>query len=88
MKKKSLSAKIIPRKLNFNKFLKDKKIFKIYKNFEKNFENFFFEKSNPRLCSFNTSKDIMILPCMAKIRGVSLLTLSVTTLLTCSKGEF
>jgi len=39
MKKKSLSAKIIPRKLNFNKFLKDKKIFKIYKNFEKNFEN-------------------------------------------------
>ena len=38
---------------------------------------FFFEKSNPRLYSFNTSKDIMILPCMAKIRGISLLTLTV-----------
>ena len=40
MKKKSLSVKkIIPRKLNFNKFLRDKKIIKIYNNFKKNFEN-------------------------------------------------
>tara|TARA_Y100000590_G_scaffold76703_1_gene84900 strand:- start:2716 stop:3789 length:1074 start_codon:yes stop_codon:yes gene_type:complete len=40
MKKKSLSVKkTIPRELNFNKLLKDKKIFKIYKNFEKNFQN-------------------------------------------------
>ena len=40
MKKKSLSAKkITPKNLNFNKILRDKKIFKIYKNFEKNFEN-------------------------------------------------
>ena len=40
MKKKSLSAKkIIPRNLNYNQILKDIKIFEIYKNFEKNFEN-------------------------------------------------
>ena len=39
MKKKSLSAKkIIPRNLNFNKILKDKKIFEIYNKFEKNLD--------------------------------------------------
>ena len=45
------------------------------KKFWKKF--FVFKKSNPRLCSFTTSKDILILPCMAKIRGISLLTLTV-----------
>ena len=40
MKKKSLSAKkIIANNFNFKKILKDKKIFKIYKHFEKNFQN-------------------------------------------------
>ena len=40
MKKKSLSVKkITPRRLNFNQILKDKKIFEIYRNFEKNFKN-------------------------------------------------
>jgi len=40
MKKKSLNAKKkIPSNLNFKKILKDKKIFKIYKNFVRNFEN-------------------------------------------------
>ena len=39
MKKKSLSAKkIILNSFNYIKILKDKKIFKIYKNFEKNFD--------------------------------------------------
>ncbi len=40
MKKKSSSAKKkILSNLNFKKILKDKKIFEIYKNFERNFEN-------------------------------------------------
>ena len=40
MKKKSLSAKkIIHRNFNFNKILKDKKIFEIYKSFEKKYES-------------------------------------------------
>mgnify|MGYP001289578752 CR=1 FL=1 len=40
MKKKSLSAKkTIPRSFNFKKILNNKKIFKIYKDFLKNFEN-------------------------------------------------
>ncbi len=40
MKKKSLSVKkITPRNFNFKKILNNKKIFKIYTNFVKNFEN-------------------------------------------------
>ena len=40
MKKKSLNAKkIILNNFNFKKYLKDKKIFKIYNSFEKNFES-------------------------------------------------
>ena len=39
MKKKSLSVKkIIHKSFNFKKILRNKKVFKIYKNFEKNFE--------------------------------------------------
>ena len=39
MKKKSLNAKkIIPSNLILDKYLKNKKIFKIYKDFEKNFK--------------------------------------------------
>ena len=65
MKKKSLSAKIIPRKLNFNKFLKDKKIFKIYKNFEKNFK--YIENSNRIAISVSGGPDSLalcfLIPC-------------------------
>ena len=40
MKKKSLSAKkVILNSFNFKEILKDKKIFKIYKDFEKNLES-------------------------------------------------
>ena len=40
MKKKSLNAKkTIARNFNFKKILNDKKIFEIYRNFVKNFEN-------------------------------------------------
>ena len=40
MKKKNLSVKkITPNSFNFNKILRDKKIFEIYKDFVKTFEN-------------------------------------------------
>ena len=60
MKKKSLSAKkIIPRNLKFNQILKDKKIFEIYKNFKKNFEN--VEISNKIAISVSGGPDSLAL---------------------------
>jgi len=60
MKKKSLSAKkIIPKSLNFEKILKNKKIFKIYRNFVKNFKN--SDKSNKIAVSVSGGSDSMAL---------------------------
>ena len=66
MKKKSLSAKkITPKNLNFNKILRDKKIFKIYKNFEKNIK--YIENSNRIAISVSGGPDSLalcfLIPC-------------------------
>ena len=60
MKKKSLSAKkIILNSFNYIKILKDKKIFKIYKNFEKNFDK--LEEVNKVAISVSGGPDSMAL---------------------------
>tara|TARA_B100001121_G_scaffold59484_1_gene52433 strand:- start:565 stop:1638 length:1074 start_codon:yes stop_codon:yes gene_type:complete len=60
MKKKSLSVKkIIPRRFNLNKILKDKKIFGIYTKFAKDFEN--FNDSNKIAISVSGGADSMAL---------------------------
>ena len=60
MKKKSLSAKkIILNSFNYIKILKDKKIFKIYKNFEKNFDK--LKEANKVAISVSGGPDSMAL---------------------------
>ena len=60
MKKKSLSAKkIIPKSLNFEKILKNEKIFKIYRHFVENFKN--SDNSNKIAVSVSGGPDSMAL---------------------------
>ena len=60
MKKKSLSAKkIILNSFNFQKILKNKKIFEIYSKFEKNFEK--LNISNKFIISVSGGPDSMAL---------------------------
>ena len=60
MKKKSLSAKkIILNSFNYIKILKDKKIFKIYKNFKKNFDK--LKEANKVAISVSGGPDSMAL---------------------------